>query len=992
MTPPLCVQPALRVAGALLLALATLMACTFSAQIGIVAPAARPVAARRTERDEDDDENTENGTTSVVQTDTDDPSSADSATTSQGSQSGNQSASAEDNETDGDTQPAQPGTQAPSSGAGSDDVDTVSSRIESDVDDAWVRTEHRDGGTFYLLRDDDSTHRRYEHVDADSHSELSDDRDRSTTQIQLREATSEFGEIAENRPAQQTEDVQRPVEHSYATGEDGTVSTETYTEYYTDDDSRVGVAYQDVTGGRLVTISVRQSEYEPDQYREEPQTVHLLEDGHGLSVHLLGDTAGGKVDMTRPIVGFDASGNAYWRDDAGNLVQVNAREEIFNSEGAAIGTVAGEDGALPTIYAVGGVIPNPYRGGGAFREHWWDSLTLEEKARASSLYATYDGGYREGQGYTASATRAYDELKEWQDGWFDALDEDDQNFYGYTNTVSDGHDPHYVPGAESGSEHAAGLAGQVEGRRPGEGLTIEYTTIEVDGVEYEFRDYELDQLRDIGALDDDGSLIRATDAPDGVSYSGETDTYSRQSDLGPHYAGDEEQATVHLLSEDAGITFFEDHIPTYNDGHIGPLEREVVGFDDEGRAYWRDDDGTLKRITETRYEGDAFPREVIGWTDDGQIITVTRKERATVRNEGDGTYVPGAESGSEHAAGLSAGIDGRAAGEGLTLEYTTVVVDGVEYELNDAEVAQWRDIGALGDDGPAVRRADSAPDDVDYTGQTDTYLWAAANPYGVPRPDQEQPVTVHLLSEDAGITFFEDHIPTYNDGHIGPLERQVVGFDDEGRAYWRNDDGILERIDYVRYEGDAWPREVIGWTDDGQVIAVERKERATVTHKNPHSAVANYDPSTHPALTDPNHPNYRPPEQPGGGEGADPIAADGTPEVDPNAAPVETQGPTSGPTLSSGSGFFEQDTDLTGSLGTVEQAEADAAAQQERQETPPPPPPPRQSRDDDDDDDSHPVKDDDAQAAEDVGGFGGGGIHGTRARRERKCRCIRVFI
>ena len=348
-------------AGALLLALATLMACTFSAQIGIVAPVARPVAARRTERDEDDDENTENGTTSAVQTDTDDPSSPDSATTSQASQSGTQSASAEDNETDGDTQPAQPGTQAPGAGAGSDDVDTVSSRIESDVDDAWVRTEHIDGGTFYLLRDDDGTHRWYEHLDYDSFDDLPDDRDRSTTQIQLREATSEFGDIAENRPAQQTEDVRKPVEHSYATGDDGAASTETYTEYYTDDDSRVGVAYQDVTGGRLVTIPVRQSEYEPDQYREEPQTVHLLEDGHGLTVQLLGDTAGGAVDRTRPIVGFDASGNAYWRDDAGNLVQVNAREEIFNGAGGAIGTVAGEDGAPPTIYAVDGVIPNPYR-------------------------------------------------------------------------------------------------------------------------------------------------------------------------------------------------------------------------------------------------------------------------------------------------------------------------------------------------------------------------------------------------------------------------------------------------------------------------------------------------------------------------------------------------------------------------------------------------------------------------------------------------------
>jgi len=169
------------------------MSCAFGAQAGVVAPSARPVVARRTERDddEDSDNNTEDGTTPPVQTDTTDPSTADSATTSQASQSGTQSASAEDTETDGDTQPAQPGTQAPGAGAGGGDVDTVSSRIESDVDDAWVRTEHRDGGTFYLLRDDDGTHRWYEHLDYESFSELSDDRDRSTVS-----ANAKMSEIA----------------------------------------------------------------------------------------------------------------------------------------------------------------------------------------------------------------------------------------------------------------------------------------------------------------------------------------------------------------------------------------------------------------------------------------------------------------------------------------------------------------------------------------------------------------------------------------------------------------------------------------------------------------------------------------------------------------------------------------------------------------------------------------------------------------------------
>ena len=775
MTPPLCATTALRVTGTLLMALAIAMSGTFSAQNAVFSPVSRPVAARRTERDdaEDSEDDTEGDTTPPVQTDTDDPSSADSTTTSQASQSGTQSASAEDTETEGETQPAQPGTQAPSAGAGSDDVDTVSSRIESDVDDAWVRTEHRDGGTFYLLRDDDGTHRWYEHVDYESFSELSDDRDRSTTQIQLREATSEFGEIAENRPAQQAEDEKRPVEHSYATAEDGTASTETYTEYYTDDDSRVGVAYQDVTGGRLVTIPVRQSEYEPDQYREEPQTVHLLEDGHGLTVQLLGDTAGGAVDRTRPIVGFDASGNAYWRDDAGNLVQVNAREEIFNGAGAAIGTVAGEDGAPPTIYAVDGVIPNPYRGGGAFREHWWDSLTLEEKAKASSLYTTYDGGYREGQGYTASATRAYDELKEWQDGWFDALDEDDQDFYGYTNTVSGGQNENYVPGAESGSAHQARLSAGVDGRAEGEGLTIEYTTVVVDGVEYELNDDEVAQWRDIGALDDDGSTVtRADGAPDDVDYTGQTGTYLWTEDnrYGVPRPDQEQPVTVHLLAEDAGITASVPYTSQYNeDGAISEIERQVVGFDDEGRAYWRDDDGTLKRITQVNYDGDVWPREVLGWTDDGQVISVTRKERATVSDGQDPDYVPGAESGIEHAAGLASQVEGgRAEGEGLTIEYTDVVIDGKEYELTDEEVEQLEN------------KADGRPSDVSYSGESVTHVGSDGVEY-----------TVHLLEDDAGVTATVLSIPTYNDGEYTYVQRAVVGFDDEGWAYWRDSDGTL---------------------------------------------------------------------------------------------------------------------------------------------------------------------------------------------------------
>ena len=73
-----------------------------------------------------------------------------------------------------------------------------------------------------------------------------------------------------------------------------------------------------------------------------------------------------------------------------------------------------------------------------------------------------------------------------------------------------------------------------------------------------------------------------------------------------------------------------------------------------------------------------------------------------------------------------------------------------------------------------------------------------------------------------------------------------------------------------------------------------------------------------------------------------------------------------------GRAFFEQDTDLTGSLGTVEEAIEDA---ENAQQTPVAPAPVTQRPDDDDDNDRL-VKDDDAQAHEDTGGFGGGGYQG----------------
>ena len=211
-----------------------------------------------------------------------------------------------------------------------------------------------------------------------------------------------------------------------------------------------------------------------------------------------------------------------------------------------------------------------------------------------------------------------------------------------------------------------GLRLQVEGgRAEGEGLTIEHTKVVVNGVEYELNEEEVEHLARHRRLDDDGSAVtRADGAPDDVGYTGQTDTYSKKADLGTYYAGEEEEATVHLLAEDAGITASVPYISQYNeDGAISEIERQVVGFDDDGNAYWRDEDGTLKRITQVNYDGDVWPREVIGWTDDGQVISVTRKERATV-STGDGDYVPGAESGSAHQARLAGQVEGGATNNG----------------------------------------------------------------------------------------------------------------------------------------------------------------------------------------------------------------------------------------------------------------------------------------------------------------------------------------
>ena len=533
----------------LLLALAMLMACAFSAQIGIYTPSARPVVATRTEREEDEDTD-DDSEPSDSQTDEDDgttddsTSSGDSATASQSTQSWSQSAS-EDTDTEGETPP--PGSETPPAGSDSDD-NTTSTRSEADVDDAWVRSETRDGRHFYLLRDDDGTHRWYEHLDYDSFGDLPEDRDRSTTQIQLREATDEFGEVAENKPPEPQQEEQRPVSITYAVGEDGESQTETYTEYYTDTGSRVGGAFQDADyTGKLIMTPVNQSEYGPDKYGELEQTVHMLEEGHGLT--LIVQTPS-KDDPVRPVVGFDSAGNAYWRDDDGNLVQVDGRlAEIFNSDGAYISAVSADGGGPPVLQATEGVIANPYRdagGGDGSFEAWWDSLTPEDRARASRLYTTYEGGYIEGSGYTAEATQAYEELKEWQGDWQGS----------------------YQPEAPSRPEGAVYWQGDETAP-----VQVEYASGEDGASSTEtYTEY----------YSDDGYRI-------GIAYHDTTGgdlniIPVNQREYGPDKYG-ELQQTVHMLAEGHGMTVL-----------VGPNldePRPVVGFDEAGNAYWRDDSGNL---------------------------------------------------------------------------------------------------------------------------------------------------------------------------------------------------------------------------------------------------------------------------------------------------------------------------------------------------------------------------------------------------------------
>ena len=241
-------------------------------------------------------------------------------------------------------------------------------------------------------------------------------------------------------------------------------------------------------------------------------------------------------------------------------------------------------------------------------------------------------------------------------------------------------------------------------------------------------------------------------------------------------------------------------------------------------------------------------------------------------------------------------------------------------------------------------------------------------------------VEIFKLADDAGISVWVDV------GRRGDSQTQarVVGFDAQGNAYIEGDHlhraawGVpYKRVTQMRPDGHAAALHapITGWTDDGEPILGNHGHNLSISvfadgtrasdfaggynsneYHGPSGSAAD-----HPSRTDPNHPNYgryQAPEQ--------------TESATPNEAEeFSTENESATPPLSPGSGFFEQDTVLDGSLGTTEQAEADAQAQQERQ-----PEPAQPVQRDDDDDDNRLAKDDDAQGMEDVGGFGGGGYSG----------------
>ena len=176
------------------------------------------------------------------------------------------------------------------------------------------------------------------------------------------------------------------------------------------------------------------------------------------------------------------------------------------------------------------------------------------------------------------------------------------------------------------------------------------------------------------------------------------------------------------------------------------------------------------------------------------------------------------------------------------------------------------------------------------------------------------------------------------------VEKRIVAFDESGRAWVRGNGGLVEPISNFRADpDDPVMTDIDGWTDDGQPILGRSGWKSlgasSFGYDGPErvSTVAQSETPAQPAA-----PSAEPPRQNTGGGTVDYAAtmAAGrlvtTDDSERNAQNMsrlqdDDEPPAVPETPTQSSGFFEQDTQLDGLLGTVEQAEADAYDQQVRE-------------------------------------------------------------
>ena len=207
-------------------------------------------------------------------------------------------------------------------------------------------------------------------------------------------------------------------------------------------------------------------------------------------------------------------------------------------------------------------------------------------------------------------------------------------------------------------------------------------------------------------------------------------------------------------------------------------------------------------------------------------------------------------------------------------------------------------------------------------------------------------VEVRKVSEDTNITIIAYDKPT-----------PIVGFDDDGNAYVHSERGVLVKVTEARPSEGALHQPLKGWTDDGDIIWDEENFRTTNVSVNKDGTRTGGTWKSGKLLSDSEAKadNKRIKAEKAANEEAredDARAAglerqadrDGLdesgPEPTPSSSPTPVPSPSPTPVPSpSSSVFFEQDTETSGSLGTVEEDEANAAHVQQQPQTPPPPDP-----------------------------------------------------